>query len=67
MYLPTIAELDAAAIVYAGMPPTAQYSWPMLNAALGTEVIVHGADVNESVDHARALALQEADKETDNE
>ncbi len=38
MYLPTIAELDAAAaIVYSAMPATPQYSWPLINAALGTE------------------------------
>ncbi|MEO7577242.1 MAG: threonine dehydratase [Massilia sp.] len=36
--LPTIAELDAAAAtVYRVMPPTPQYSWPLINAALGTE------------------------------
>jgi threonine dehydratase len=38
MYLPTLAELDAAAtVVYGAMPPTPQYSWPLLNAALGVE------------------------------
>ncbi len=38
MYLPTIRELDAAAAtVYEAMPPTPQYSWPLLNEALGTE------------------------------
>jgi threonine dehydratase len=38
MYLPDIAELDAAAAtVYGAMPPTPQYSWPLINAALGTE------------------------------
>lgn len=37
-HLPTKAELDAAArIVYQAMPPTPQYSWPLLNAALGAE------------------------------
>jgi len=41
MYLPTIAELDAAAaIVYQAMPPTPQYSWPLLNQALGAEAWV---------------------------
>lgn len=36
--LPTKADLDAAAhIVYEAMPPTPQYSWPLLNEALGTE------------------------------
>ena len=40
-YLPDVATLDAAAaIVYAGMLPTAQHSWPLLNAALGTEAWV---------------------------
>ncbi len=38
MYLPTLHELDAAAAtVYAAMPPTPQYSWPLINEALGTE------------------------------
>lgn len=38
MYLPPIEELEAAAkTVYAVMPPTPQYSWPLLNEALGTE------------------------------
>ncbi len=38
MYQPTLADLDAAAAtVYAAMPPTPQYSWPLLNQALGTE------------------------------
>lgn len=39
--LPTKAELDSAArTVYAVMPPTPQYSWPLLNEALGAEVWV---------------------------
>lgn len=34
-------EIESAAhIVYSAMPPTPQYSWPLLNAALGTEVWV---------------------------
>ena len=38
MHLPTSAELQTgAAIVYRAMPPTPQYSWPLLNQALGTE------------------------------
>jgi len=38
MYLPTLATLDAAAdTVYAAMPATPQFSWPLLNAALGAE------------------------------
>ncbi|MET3131193.1 threonine dehydratase [Oxalobacteraceae bacterium GrIS 1.11] len=41
MYLPSLAELDAAAAtVYAAMPATPQFSWPLLNQALGTEVWV---------------------------
>jgi len=36
--LPDRNELEAAAqIVYRTMPPTPQYSWPLLNEALGTE------------------------------
>lgn len=36
MYLPTLAQLEeAAATVYSAMPPTPQYSWPLLNQALG--------------------------------
>lgn len=39
MHLPTLAELDAAAaVVYGAMPPTPQYSWPLLNEALGADV-----------------------------
>src|ERR1041384_5774659 len=39
--LPTRAELDAAAtIVYGAMPATPQFSWPLLNEALGTEAWV---------------------------
>lgn len=38
MFLPDLVQLDAAAaIVYAAMPPTPQYSWPLLNEALGLE------------------------------
>ncbi|MCG2583310.1 threonine dehydratase [Massilia sp. TS11] len=38
MTLPTLTEIETAArLVYAAMPPTPQYSWPLLNAALGTE------------------------------
>lgn len=41
MYLPTLEELDAAAaIVYRTMQPTPQYSWPLLNQALGAEAWV---------------------------
>ncbi|MES2298638.1 MAG: threonine dehydratase [Pseudomonadota bacterium] len=35
LFLPSAAELDAAArAVYCAMPPTPQYSWPLINAAL---------------------------------
>ncbi|MFT5534122.1 MAG: threonine dehydratase [Burkholderiaceae bacterium] len=38
LLLPTLTELDAAAaVVYRAMPPTPQYSWPLINAALGTQ------------------------------
>jgi threonine dehydratase len=41
MHLPTALELDAAAaIVYGAMPATPQFSWPLLNEALGTEAWV---------------------------
>jgi threonine dehydratase len=41
MHLPTAAELDAAAsIVYGAMPATPQFSWPLLNEALGTQAWV---------------------------
>jgi threonine dehydratase len=39
--LPSRAEIDAAAaIVYGAMPATPQFSWPLLNEALGTEAWV---------------------------
>jgi threonine dehydratase len=39
--LPSRADLDAAAtIVYGAMPATPQFSWPLLNEALGTETWV---------------------------
>lgn len=39
--LPTREQLEAAAsTVYRAMPATPQYSWPLLNEALGTEVWV---------------------------
>ena len=38
MQLPTLAEIEAAQkIVYESMPPTPQYTWPLLNQRLGTE------------------------------
>ncbi|MBV8624567.1 MAG: threonine dehydratase [Herbaspirillum sp.] len=39
--LPNLAEIEeAAGIVYAGMAPTPQLCWPLLNQALGAEVWV---------------------------
>jgi len=39
--LPTLAELEAAAaLVYAEMPPTPQYRWPLLEARCGCELWV---------------------------
>ncbi len=39
--LPGLAEIEAAAtLVYAHMPPTPQYSWPLLNERAGAEVWV---------------------------
>ena len=38
-YLPSLAQLEAAAqIVYAVMPPTPQYNWPVLSQALGLDI-----------------------------
>ncbi|HZY05558.1 MAG TPA: threonine dehydratase [Anaeromyxobacteraceae bacterium] len=38
MELPSLAELEAAArVVYAAMPPTPQYAWPLLAARTGAE------------------------------
>jgi threonine dehydratase len=38
MELPSLTEIQAAqAIVYRVMPPTPQYSWPLVNARLGVE------------------------------
>jgi threonine dehydratase len=39
--MPSLSELDSAAsLVYQAMAPTPQYSWPMLNDALGIETWV---------------------------
>jgi threonine dehydratase len=38
MRLPTLADIEqAATLVYGAMPPTPQYSWPLLNEALGVD------------------------------
>jgi len=38
MQLPGLADIESASrIVYDAMPPTPQYSWPLLNEALGAE------------------------------
>ena len=39
MTLPTLAQIeDAQAVVYRSMPPTPQYTWPLINQRLGTEI-----------------------------
>ena len=39
MELPTLSQIeDAQAIVYRAMPPTPQYSWPLINQRVGAEV-----------------------------
>ncbi len=39
--LPTLDELESAAqLIYQHMPPTPQYTWPLLNTRAGTEVWV---------------------------
>jgi threonine dehydratase len=41
MQLPTLAETEAAqSVVYSAMPPTPQYSWPLLNQRLGAQAFV---------------------------
>jgi threonine dehydratase len=38
MQLPSLAQIrDAQTVVYRSMPPTPQYTWPLLNERLGTE------------------------------
>ena len=38
MQLPSLAQIrDAQTVVYRSMPPTPQYTWPLLNQRLGTE------------------------------
>jgi threonine dehydratase len=38
MELPSLAEIEQAQrVVYAHMPPTPQYTWPLMNQRLGTE------------------------------
>jgi threonine dehydratase len=38
MILPTLSQIEEAqSIVYRRMPPTPQYSWPLINQRLGTE------------------------------
>jgi threonine dehydratase len=39
MMLPTMAQIhEAQTVLYRHMPPTPQYSWPLINQRLGTEV-----------------------------
>jgi threonine dehydratase len=38
MRLPTLAQIhDAQSVVYRYMPPTPQYTWPLINSRVGTE------------------------------
>ena len=38
MTLPSLAQIrDAQTVVYRHMPPTPQYSWPLINERLGAE------------------------------
>ena len=38
MQLPSLAQIrEAQTVVYRSMPPTPQYTWPLLNERLGTE------------------------------
>jgi threonine dehydratase len=38
MMLPTLAQIhEAQSVLYRHMPPTPQYTWPLLNARIGTE------------------------------
>jgi len=38
MQLPTLQQIQTAqAIIYSAMPPTPQYTWPLLNQRIGTE------------------------------
>ncbi len=41
MVLPSLSDLESAArVVYAAMPPTPQYDWPLLSARCGARVVV---------------------------
>src|SRR5271155_3050737 len=41
MQLPTLPEIEAAqTIIYTAMPPTPQYSWPLLNQRLGKQAFI---------------------------
>src|SRR5580704_13035987 len=41
MQLPTLKDIEAAqSIVYSAMPPTPQYSWPLLNQRLGRQAFI---------------------------
>ena len=41
MDLPTLSELEnASQVVYAAMPPTPQYAWPLLSVRCGARVVV---------------------------
>lgn len=41
MQLPTLPEIEAVqAVVYSAMPPTPQYTWPLLNKRLGKQAFI---------------------------
>src|SRR5271155_2448877 len=41
MQLPTLTEIESAqAVIYSAMPPTPQYTWPLLNQRLGAEAYI---------------------------
>ncbi len=41
MVLPSLSDLESASrVVYAAMPPTPQYDWPLLSARCGARVVV---------------------------
>jgi threonine dehydratase len=41
MQLPSLAQIrEAQTVVYRHMPPTPQYTWPLMNLRLGSEVWV---------------------------
>src|ERR1039458_6746811 len=57
MQLPSLAQIrDAQSLVYRSMPPTPQYTWPLLNERLGTEAWIK----HENHTHVGAFKLRGA-------